>query len=96
MNERSTHNGGGIRQPIADKLHTAAGAVRDQAEAVIGVAEAAADKLEASATYLDYHDSKDIAKDLWALVRRHPRKSLLVAAVIGFLVARAFRKEPAA
>jgi ElaB/YqjD/DUF883 family membrane-anchored ribosome-binding protein len=87
------------RQPIADKLHGAAGAIRDQAqglaagEGLVGVAKTAADKLESSASYIESHDTKQMMQDLVDLVKRHPTRSLLLAGAVGFLVARAFRGE---
>jgi ElaB/YqjD/DUF883 family membrane-anchored ribosome-binding protein len=87
------------RQPIADKLHRAAGAIRDQAQALVsgdglvGTARTAADKLESSATYIESHDTQEMIQDFVAMVKRHPTQSLLLAGAVGFLVARAFRSE---
>jgi hypothetical protein len=87
------------RQPIADKLHGAAGAIRDQAqglatgEGLAGVAKSAADKIDTSATYLESHDTKQMIQDLVGIVKRHPAQSLLLAGAVGFLVARALRSE---
>ena len=87
------------RQPIADKLHGAAGAIRDQAqglaagEGLVGVAKSAADKLDSSATYIESHDTQQMMQDLVGIVKRHPAQSLLLAGALGFLVARAFRSE---
>jgi ElaB/YqjD/DUF883 family membrane-anchored ribosome-binding protein len=78
------------RQPIADKLHGAAGAIRDQAQ---GAAKTAADKLDSSATYIESHDTQQMLQDLVGIVKRHPAQSLLLAGAVGFLVARAFRTE---
>jgi ElaB/YqjD/DUF883 family membrane-anchored ribosome-binding protein len=87
------------RQPIADKLHGAAGAIRDQAqglasgEGLVGVAKNAADKIDSSAAYIESHDTKQMIQDLVSIVKRHPAQSLLVAGAVGFLVARALRSE---
>jgi hypothetical protein len=87
------------RQPIADKLHGAAGAIRDQAqglaagEGLVGVAKTAADKLDSSAAYIESHDTQQMMQDLVGIVKRHPAQSLLLAGAVGFLVARAFRSE---
>lgn len=87
------------RQPIADKLHGAAGAIRDQAqglasgEGLVGVAKTTADKIDSSANYLESHDTKQMIADLVGIVKRHPAQSLLVAGAVGFLVARAVRSE---
>jgi ElaB/YqjD/DUF883 family membrane-anchored ribosome-binding protein len=87
------------RRPIADKLHGAASAVRDQAdsmaagEGVVGVAQSAADKLESSAAYIESHDARQMVNDLMAIVKKHPTQSLLIAGAFGFLVARALRND---
>jgi hypothetical protein len=87
------------RQPIADKLHGAAGAIRDQAqglatgEGLVGVAKTAADKLESSASYIESHNTKQMIQDVVGIVKRHPAQSLLIAGAVGFLFARAFRSE---
>ena len=91
------------RQPVADKLHGAANAVRGNAErlydsegvseGVSDVAHSAADRIESSATYLESHDVRQIAQDLVAVVKRYPTQSLLIAGAVGFLCGRAFRSN---
>jgi hypothetical protein len=85
------------REPIADKLHGAAASVR-RAERfgrgkVANAAQSAAEKFESSATYLESHDSRQMLRDLWALMKRHPVGSVLAAAVVGFLIARSWRSD---
>lgn len=92
-----------VRQPIADNLHNAAGAIRDNAErlydsqgiseGVSDVAQAAADKIESSASYLESHDVRQMLQDLGAVVKRYPTQSLLIAGTVGFLCGRAFRSN---
>jgi ElaB/YqjD/DUF883 family membrane-anchored ribosome-binding protein len=97
--DKATSKIDSARQPIADKLHGAAGAIRDQAQALaageglVGVAKSAADKLESSATYLESHDTQQMIQDLVTIVKKHPTQSLLLAGAVGFLVARAFRSD---
>ena len=97
--DKATSKVDSARQPIADKLYGAAGAIRDQAqsmgagETVSGAAQTAADKLESSASYLESHDAKQMVQDLISVVKRHPTQSLLLAGAVGFLVARAFRAD---
>jgi hypothetical protein len=97
--DKTTSKIDSARQPIADKLHGAAGAIRDQAQALaageglVGVAKSAADKLESSATYLESHDTQQMIQDLVSIVKKHPTQSLLLAGAVGFLVARAFRSD---
>ena len=97
--DKTTSKIDSARQPIADKLHGAAGAIRDQAqglaagEGLVGVAKTAADKLDSSATYLESHDTQQMIQDLVSIVKKHPTQSLLLAGAVGFLVARAFRTD---
>ena len=55
------------------------------------VATAAADRLEGASQYLHQTDADRLIADLEALVRRPPAESLLVAAGLGFLFAKALR-----
>jgi hypothetical protein len=81
------------RKPVADKLQDAAGKVRHHADRISGAAESAADRLEASADYIKSRDARRMAKDLVGVIKSHPAQSLLIAGVIGYLVARAFRSK---
>lgn len=81
------------RKPVADKLHEAADGVRKHADRISGAAESAADRLEASADYIKSRDARRMAQDLVGVIKRHPAQSLLIAGVIGYLVARAFRSK---
>jgi ElaB/YqjD/DUF883 family membrane-anchored ribosome-binding protein len=93
----------GARQPVADKLHDAASAIRGNAERLYGrqgisegvsdVAQAAADRIDASASYLESHDIQQMAQDLGAVVKRYPTQSLLIAGAVGFLCGRALRSR---
>lgn len=97
--EQAANKVNSARQPIADKLHGAASAVRGQAESlaagegVVGVAQSAADKLESSAAYIESHDAREMVNDLMAVVKKHPTQSLLIAGAFGFLIARALRSD---
>jgi ElaB/YqjD/DUF883 family membrane-anchored ribosome-binding protein len=81
------------RQPVVDKLHDAADKVREHADRISGAAEGAADRLDASAKYIKSLDARRMAKDLVGVIKKHPAQSLLIAGVVGFLVARAFRSH---
>lgn len=85
------------RQPFADRLHAAAGTIRDRAaagsEAVGNAAESAAERLDASATYIESRTARQMMHDLLGVIKKHPTQSLLVAGFLGFLVARALRKD---
>ncbi|HEX4049716.1 MAG TPA: hypothetical protein VHY19_02400 [Steroidobacteraceae bacterium] len=83
----------GVRKPIADKLHDTAGKVREHADRISDAAGTAADRLEASANYVKSRDARRMAQDLVGVIKKHPAQALLIAGVVGFLVARAFRSK---
>ena len=97
---RATTSGGqaaaatfdGSRHSAAGGLESAASALHGKAEAVTGIAHSTADQLTSTADYLRGHDLKAMIKDVEHLVRKNPGPSLLAAAVVGFLTARAFRR----
>ena len=60
-------------------------------EKVGHLAQSAAEKLEATAQYVRDHDRKDMMSDVEAFAKKHPGKSLLAVALVGFLAGRAFR-----
>jgi hypothetical protein len=92
------------RKGTADALHQAAaklhsggeqlsGAAHAAAHQISGVAHDAADKLHAAADYIHETDLKRIGEDLKQIVKRYPGPALAAAAVLGFLVARGFRRD---
>jgi ElaB/YqjD/DUF883 family membrane-anchored ribosome-binding protein len=81
------------RGAAADKLDDAALNLHDRAEQASELGHAAANRVGASARYIRDHGTKEIVADVEEIVRTHPGKSLLVAAVVGFLAARAFRSN---
>jgi hypothetical protein len=56
-----------------------------------GVAHSAADKLQATADYVRRTDLNGMVEDVQDIVKRYPKESLAVAAILGFLVARGLR-----
>jgi ElaB/YqjD/DUF883 family membrane-anchored ribosome-binding protein len=84
------------RDAAATGLDKAASALREKAESlpggekVAGIAHTAADKLSSTAEYVREHDVKRMMADVETLVKNNPGPSLILAAAIGFLVARAF------
>ncbi|MCU1237162.1 MAG: Late embryosis abundant protein [Candidatus Solibacter sp.] len=84
------------RQAAAGGLQDAASTLREKADSLPGgekvsnLAHSAADKLNATAEYVREHDVNSMVADLEQLVRNNPGPALLGAAVIGFLVGRAF------
>jgi len=83
----------GVRKPVADKLNDAADKVREHADRLSGAAGNAADRLEASADYIKSRDARRMAQDLVSVIKKHPAQSLVIAGVVGFLIARAFRSR---
>lgn len=85
------------REPIADKLLGAADTLRAQGERLprraAGVAQGAADKLEASATYLVSNSVEQIMEDVRSVIRSKPAQSLLIAGALGFLIGRTLSKD---
>ena len=91
------------RGSVSATLQSSASAIRHGAESlylkggiserVADVAQSAADKIDASAAYLESHDPRQIVKDLAAVVKRHPLQSLLLASAVGFLCWCAFRNS---
>jgi len=84
------------RGAVATGLDKAASALHEKAESLPGgekvtsLAHATADKLSSTADYIRDHDVNRMMADVETLVKRNPGRSLLAAAVIGFLVGRAF------
>ena len=84
------------RESAAGGLETTAQALHDKADSLPGgekvasLAHSTADKLSSTADYVRQHDVKSMMADVEQLVRNNPGASLLAAAVLGFLVARAF------
>jgi ElaB/YqjD/DUF883 family membrane-anchored ribosome-binding protein len=84
------------RESAAGGLESTAHALHEKAdilpggEKVISLAHSTADKLNSTAEYVRQHDVQSMMTDVEQLVKKNPGPSLLAAAVIGFLVGRAF------
>lgn len=83
-------------EKAASGLDSLAGTIRDKSQSMGGgqmqsIATTAADKMESGAEMLRHTDSEQLISELEALVRRKPVESMLVAAGIGFLFAKAMR-----
>jgi ElaB/YqjD/DUF883 family membrane-anchored ribosome-binding protein len=79
------------RTAVAGKLEKAAERVAAGGERAASLANTTADKLGETARYVRDHDSKDMMADLQDFARKHPGKSLITVAVLGFLAGRALR-----
>ena len=83
----------GTRDSAAGGLESAASALRGNADKVTGIAHSTADHLTSTADYLRGHDVRAMMTDVEHLVRKNPGASLIAAAVVGFLTARAFTRS---
>jgi hypothetical protein len=84
------------RNVAAQGLEQAASTIRDKAgslpggDTVTDLAQTAADKLTATAGYVRETDVNTMMADVETLVKNNPGPALMAAAVVGFLVGRAF------
>lgn len=82
------------RKTAADRLGSAASAVRDRADQLPGgpkvqqFAHAAADGLNTTADYMRSHDAKRMLADVKGVVKNNPGPSLVIAAALGFILGR--------
>ena len=87
----------GALDQTAAKLHSGgeqlSGAAHAAAHQISDLAHDAADKLQAAADYIRDTDVKRMGEDLKDIVKRYPGPALAAAAVLGFLVARGFRRD---
>ena len=70
-------------------LHSAASSVREKgrqgSEAIDSLAAGTADRLDAAASYIEDHRAADVFERVRRFALRHPTRTLLAAAAIGFL-----------
>src|SRR5260370_41301602 len=78
-----------VRNQTADALRTAASSVRStgrqSSEIINNCAANTADRLDATASYVEQHDLSGVASGFRKSGRRHPAGSLVVATSVGFL-----------
>ena len=83
------------RERSAERVHTAAETVREKVAGTRGIPEAAgirvADGMEKTATYMRENDTGTILHDAVQYVREHPKRSILAAVVVGYILGRIFR-----
>jgi ElaB/YqjD/DUF883 family membrane-anchored ribosome-binding protein len=84
------------RDDTGDALHAAASSVRStgrkSSDAIDNCSTRTADRLDATASYIEDHDLKDVFDGLWKFGRRHLTGSLVAAAAFGFLAGSAISK----
>jgi len=70
-------------------LHSAASSVREKGRqgsaAIDNLAAGTADRLDAAASYIEDQRAADVFERVRSFAHRHPTRTLLVAAAIGFL-----------
>ena len=87
------------RKTAAERLVSAASAVRDRADQLPGgpkvqeFAHAAAERLSTTADYMRSHDAKRMLSDVERVVKNNPGPSLVIAAAFGFVIGRAFTRD---
>jgi TolA-binding protein len=95
--DESRKSTAGTLDQTAAKLHSGgnqlSGAAHAVADQISGVAHGTADKFQAAADYIRQTDLKGMGEDLKDIVKRYPGPALAAAAVLGFIVARGFRRD---
>jgi hypothetical protein len=87
------------RGAAAGGLESAASALRGRAdtlpggEKVVNAAHATADAVGVAADYVRDNDVKAMMGDVQKLVKNNPGPALLIAAALGFLIARTFSRD---
>jgi ElaB/YqjD/DUF883 family membrane-anchored ribosome-binding protein len=95
--DESRKNTAGALDQTAAKLHSGgdqlSGAAHTVADQISGVAHRTGDQLQAAADYIRETDLKGMGEDVKDIVKRYPGPALAAAAVLGFIVARGFRRD---
>jgi ElaB/YqjD/DUF883 family membrane-anchored ribosome-binding protein len=87
------------RGAAASGLESAASTLREKAgtlpggERVASAARTTADAVGAAADYVRENDLKAMVADVQQVVRNNPGPALLIAAALGFLIARTFSRD---
>ena len=81
------------RKSTAGALDQTAAKLHSSGDQLSGAAHGTADKLRAAADYIRETDLKGMGEDLKDIVKRYPGPALAAAAVLGFIVARGFRRD---
>ena len=84
------------RISVAGTLHNAAAGMHDNAGMLPSgpkMAHAAAEQVDAMASYLKVHNPKQMMADVESIVKNNPVPSILVAGALGFLLSRALRNS---
>jgi hypothetical protein len=77
---------------VADAIDSAATRVTAGGEQLSDAARTTADRLTSSAEWVRETSSRDLVADIQKIVKVHPGRALLGAALVGFLAARLLRR----
>ncbi|MFZ0584157.1 MAG: hypothetical protein WA690_01615 [Candidatus Acidiferrales bacterium] len=95
--DESRKSAAGALHQAAAKLHSGGeqhpGIAHTAVDQISGVAHGTADRLHEAADYIHGKDLKAMGEDLKDIVKKYPGPALAVAAVLGFIVARSFRRD---
>jgi ElaB/YqjD/DUF883 family membrane-anchored ribosome-binding protein len=80
------------RQSTVGALEWTASSLHSGADQISNFAHTTAERIEHSADYLRETDFERVYSDLEKTVRRYPGRSLAIAAVVGFVLARGLRR----
>ena len=87
------------REAVASGIDSAASSLHAKAESlpggekIVSAAHSAAEAMEKTAGYLRDQDLNDMLSDVQQVVKKHPGATLLTAAAVGFLIARAISRN---
>ena len=80
------------RETAAGALDATASTLHSRGDQISGAAQSAANKIHATANYVRQTNLKGMVDDIEDVLKRYPAQTLVAAAVLGFLVGRAFRR----
>lgn len=80
------------RKSTARAMRNASASLHSGVDRVSDIGHSAAERLQASADYVRESDFETFVDDLQNLFRRYPVQMVAGAAIVGFLVVRAFRR----
>lgn len=81
------------RESTANALAWTATSLHSRTDKMSQLAHSAADKIQVGADYLRERDAQRIMEDVRGLVKKYPGRSLAVAAILGFVIARGLRRS---
>ncbi len=84
--ESAAHEAGRLGQTAADRARSAADAAKNATKRVQR-------GLSHGADWVKQHDASEMWDEMQGLARRHPGKSMLAVAAVGFLVGRSLRRS---